>query len=220
MSSRSSVVARAAPFAVFVALLALRGALGDAPGFDARWLYALQAGLPAALLLYWRKDYAELAAGWTARGAGAAALLGLAMSWIWIHATAPWMSAGAATASFVPVDAAGAPRPDLVALRLAGAVAVVPLLEELFWRSLLMRWIDRRDFLALAPGRASLRALAVSSAVFAAEHTLWLAGLGAGLLYGAVYRVSGNLRYAVVAHASTNLALGLWVVERRAWSFW
>jgi CAAX prenyl protease-like protein len=99
-------------------------------------------------------------------------------------------------------------------------VLVVPVMEELFWRSFLMRWIDRRDFLTLAPPRSSVAALVISSTVFALAHQLWLAGLIAGLAYGWIYRRTGNLWFPILAHASTNLLLGLWVIDQRAWSYW
>jgi hypothetical protein len=118
------------------------------------------------------------------------------------------------------VGASGALDWNLIALRLFGAVLVVPLIEELFWRSFLLRWIDQRDFLALLPGQSSLRALVVSSAVFALAHPLWFAGLVAGLIYGTLYQVTGRLWFPIAAHALTNLMLGLWIIDTRAWSYW
>jgi hypothetical protein len=145
---------------------------------------------------------------------------GLLVFAIWIHATLPWMSVGTSAASFEPIDIQGARRWDLIGMRLAGAVLIVPVMEELFWRSFLMRWIDRRDFLALPPGRSSISALVVSSGAFALAHELWLAGLIAGFFYGWIYRRTANLWLSILAHASTNLVLGLWVIDQRAWSFW
>jgi len=57
----SPVFVRVLPFALYIVLLALEGALADwAPGVDARWLYPLKAGLVAlALVVFWR-HYAEL----------------------------------------------------------------------------------------------------------------------------------------------------------------
>jgi len=57
----------------------------------------------------------------------------------------------------------------------------VPVMEELFWRSYLMRWIDQHDFLALAPAAISLKAILVSGLVFGLAHHLWFAGILAGL---------------------------------------
>jgi len=50
-------------------------------------------------------------------------------------------------------------------------VLVVPLMEELFWRSFLMRWIEQRDFLFLAPASLSRFGVLASSLVFALPMT-------------------------------------------------
>ena len=55
------MVVRAVPFVVFMALLALRGAWPAGHAIDARWLYGLGVVLVGALLLWWRRDYSELA---------------------------------------------------------------------------------------------------------------------------------------------------------------
>jgi CAAX prenyl protease-like protein len=93
-------------------------------------------------------------------------------------------------------------------------------MEELFWRSLVMRWIARRDFLALAPRAAGLTAFALSSALFALEHSQWLAGLAAGMAYGWLYMRSGNLWIPILSHATTNGILALWIVATGSWRFW
>jgi CAAX prenyl protease-like protein len=65
-----------------------------------------------------------------------------------------------------------------------------------------------------------LRALLLSSLAFGFEHGLWFAGLIAGLAYGGLYRWSGGLRIPILAHAVTNLLLGIWVVNTGNWQFW
>jgi uncharacterized protein len=215
------VLFRALPFAAFIGLLAARGVLD--PDGTMRWLYALQAGGAALLLAVWWQRYGELRERPRLREwahAGLAVLAGLAVFGLWISLTAPWMRLGEPATTFVPLDAQGEPIWPLIAVRLAGAVLVVPVMEELFWRSLVMRWIDRRDFLAHPPAQASLYALVASSAVFALAHDLWLAGLIAGLVFGELYRRTGRIWHAILAHAVANLALGLWVVHQRAWGFW
>jgi uncharacterized protein len=213
---------RCLPFSVFIAALAIRGAVEGST--DTRWLYAMQAGASAlALALLWR-HYGELR---STRHLGThgldwlfSVLAGLAVFVLWVVLTDPWMRVGEPVASFVPVRADESLHWGLIALRGAGAVLVVPLVEELFWRSFLMRWIDRRDFLSLSPQQTSLYAWLASSAVFALAHDLWLAGLLAGLVFGALYRRSGQIWHAVLAHAVANLALAVWVVSQRAWGFW
>jgi CAAX prenyl protease-like protein len=97
---------------------------------------------------------------------------------------------------------------------------VVPIAEELFWRSFLMRWVQQPDFLGLAPGAVGLRAIAISSVLFALEHTQWLAGLIAGVVYAWIYTCTGKLWAAIVSHAVTNTMLGAWILMTRDWRFW
>jgi uncharacterized protein len=150
-----------------------------------------------------------------------ALIAGIAVFVVWINLDLPWVSLMAEDAAgFDPRAAAGGIDWRLAAVRLAGAALVVPVMEELFWRSLVMRWLDRSDFLATDPRTISLRALLASSVVFGFEHQIWLAGILAGLVYGELYRRSGNLWLPILAHAVTNGALGAWVLWSGQWRFW
>ena len=221
--SRASWV-RILPFALFMALLAARGAAASMAGlgFDPRWFYALTVLLVGGLLWFWRHEYAELAWGaWPGGREGfEAVVVGLLVFAAWIHLDAPWMQLGQPTASFTALDASG--RLDLrwAAVRWIGAALVVPVMEELFWRSYLMRWLESPAFEQVDPRRVGLRALALSTGVFMLAHTLWLAAIVAGLAFAWLYRRVGRLGAAVIAHAVTNGALGLWVVVGGHWAFW
>lgn len=214
--------ARCLPFVVFMALLAVRGYLPDSLGLDARWIYGAQALVVAALLAgYWR-GYVELARQNLpdARETGWAVVVGIAVFAAWVRLDAPWMQLGEATASFVPLDADGRLIWPLIALRLAGAALVVPVMEELFWRSFLVRWVQHPGFERVDPQTVGLRAVVVSTFVFMLAHTLWLAAVVAGLAYAWLYRRSGKLWTAVIAHAVTNGLLGIWVIWTGRWEFW
>lgn len=217
-------VARCLPFAAFMALLALRSLLEDHAVLDTRWFYAVQAGVAALGLAWLWQRYGELHRVQAAlRPAGPLLLsvgAGVVVFVLWVQLTAPWMRLGEPVTTFVPVEPDGQLQWQLILLRCAGAVLVVPLIEELFWRSFLMRWLDRRDFLAQRPQATSAFALLASSAVFALGHDLWLAGLIAGIVFGALYRHTGQIWHAVLAHAIANAALAAWVVARRDWGFW
>jgi len=221
--SRASYL-RVLPFAAFMALLALRG---QAPadgrwGFDAQWLYGLNLLLVGGLLAAWWREYGELARQnlpSLAEAAGSVAV-GLAVFGLWINLDAPWMQIGQATASFVPVDAQGQLQWPLIAVRWAGAALLVPVMEELFWRSFLMRWLQAPVFEGVGPQQVGAKAVVLSTFVFMLAHPLWLAAIVAGLAYALLYRRSGKLWTAVLAHAVTNGALGLWVVQTRQWQFW
>jgi CAAX prenyl protease-like protein len=215
---------RALPFLAFMLLLALRGALPPEGtwGIDPRWIYGLTVLVVGGMLLAWRKEYVELARQNLPAAAqlSRAVVVGLGVFVLWIQLDAPWMTLGEATASFVPLDAAGAIDWPLVAVRWIGAALMVPVMEELFWRSFLMRWIQRPDFVTVDPHKVSLQAVIISTFLFVLAHPLWLAATLAGLAYAWLYLRSGTLWSSVVAHAVTNGALGIWVVGTRQWQFW
>jgi CAAX prenyl protease-like protein len=222
---RRTAWVRTVPFAVFMAVLALRSAAPDdgSWGLDTRWLYALQLVLPAALIAWWWREYGELARpAWPPlREVALGVAAGLLVFVLWIHLDAPWMtlSVGAAPA-YDATDGAGGIHWPLVAVRLMGAALLVPVMEELFWRSFLMRWVQQPVFEGLAPQAVGLRAVVLSTFVFMLAHTLWLAAIVAGLVYAWLYIRSGRLWTAVIAHAVTNAALGGWVLATGNWQFW
>ena len=216
--------ARAVPFAVFMLLLGLRGALpADGPwGIDPRWIYGLTVVVVGALLAWRWREYGELSAQtWPyAREALLAVAVGLAVFGAWIQLDAPWMQLAAPSAPFTPVDAQGQLIWPLVAVRWMGAALLVPVMEELFWRSFLMRWFQNEVFEGVVPQQVGLRAIVLSTFVFMLAHTLWLAAIVAGLAYAWLYVRTGRLWVPVIAHAATNGALGVWVVATDNWGFW
>ncbi len=217
-----AALARCIPFVVFMALLALRGYLPADFGVDARWIYGVQTAVVAGLLAWYWRGYGELVRQNLpdARETGWAVVVGIAVFAIWVRLDAPWMQLGEATASFVPLDASGRLIWPLVVLRLAGAALVVPVMEELFWRSFLMRWVQHPGFERVDPQTVGIKAIVVSTFVFTLAHTLWLAAVVAGLAYAWLYRRSGKLWSAVIAHAVTNALLGVWVISTGRWEFW
>lgn len=224
-AARADAFARALPFFLFIAVLALRGVLGGAATgpdvADLRWLYAVQATAACTALLVLRGHYRELSGPRLAPGLLLLSLAaGLVVFLLWISPLPSWTHLGTPVAAFVPVDAAGTLRWDLIATRSCGAVLVVPVMEELFWRSFLMRWIDKRNFLSLPPAAASRFAVLVSSAVFALAHDQWLCAFAAGCIFAQIYRRTGNIWYAVIAHGATNLLLAAWVITYSAWAYW
>jgi len=213
---------RILPFAVFIALMIVEPWVGDAlaPALDPRWLYGIRAGITALVLLALWRRYDELrdgpSAGWREWGWGIA--VGVAVLILWMVLDFPPLVVGE-SAGFDPrVD--GTVHLGFAITRLAGSALVVPVMEELFWRSFVMRWLQKPRFLAVDPRSVGWKALVISSVVFATEHHLWFAGLLAGLAYGELYRRTGNLRLAVLAHAVTNGGLGAWVLVKGAWWFW
>src|SRR5689334_16363574 len=200
--------ARCVPFAAFMVLLAVRGVVpGDGSwGFDPRWLYPITAIVVGALLAWYWREYGELVKqtlpSWAE--AALAAVVGLVVFALWIRLDAPWMQLSEPAATFVPIDANGRLLWPLVAVRWIGASLVVPVMEELFWRSFLMRWIRSPRFEAVLPQQVGLKAIVLTTFVFTLAHTLWLAAVIAGLAYALLYVRTGKLWVPVIAHAVTN----------------
>lgn len=216
-------VFRALPFALYILFLALNPLVARLfHAHHAPWLYGLQAGVPLLALLWLRDRFPELSLRATRVAPAAwvvAVLAGLAMFGLWIHLDVPLLSLGQGEGMPPPLRD-GAPNAAWLALRLAGAALVVPVIEELFWRSLVLRWVDAPAFLAVAPASVTLRAMLLSSLAFGLEHALWFAGVLAGLAYAWLYRRYGALWLPVLAHGVTNLALGCWVIATGQWQFW
>jgi len=93
-------------------------------------------------------------------------------------------------------------------------------MEEIFWRSYLLRRIESREFLALDPRRVGFAAFALTSLLFASEHALWFAGLAAGVAYNFVFMRTRNLWASVLSHAITNTTLGVWILATGQWRLW
>lgn len=217
-----AALARCVPFALFMLMLALRGYLPSGVGVDARWIYGASVlVVGGALVWYWR-GYGELARQNlpSARETLLSCAVGLLVFGLWIQLDAPWMQIGEPTASFLPLDLQGQKIWPLIALRLIGAALLVPIMEELFWRAFLMRWIESPQFETVDPQRVSVKAIVLSTFVFMLAHTLWLAAIVAGLAYAWLYVRTGRLWCAVIAHAVTNGLLGIWVVHSGQWQFW
>lgn len=216
------ILARSLPFGLYILFLIFEGNLPKlAPDFDVRWLYPVKAVLVAAALLFFWRHYTELRT-WRLPIShfSLSIVVGLVILVLWVNLDAEWMLVGEQGKGFRPIGVDGKLDPVLIAFRIMGAAFVVPIMEELFWRSFIQRWIHRPDFMALDPAQIGMRALLIASALFAVEHQQWLAGLIAGLAYGGLYIYTRNLWVPILAHAVTNGALGIYVVMTGRWQFW
>ena len=91
----------------------------------------------------------------------------------------------------------------MIAVRLIGSAFVISVAEELFFRKWLIGFAGFWPMVAL----------------FAVEHDRWLVAAICGVAYGWLYLRRG-LGAACVAHVTTNLVLGLWVLKTGQWQFW
>ncbi|WP_426341996.1 CAAX prenyl protease-related protein [Pseudoduganella sp. S-14] len=212
---------RVLPFATFIVFIIFADVLErfGAHANAMRWLYPAKIALVMAMLLAWRNHYRELRVLPVRRDVFVAVAVGAGVFALWLVLDANWMQIGTSRG----FDAAGEDgRIDwpLVAVRAAGAAVVVPLMEELFWRSFLLRWLQQRNFLLQRPARCGLRAVGISVLLFGIEHNLWLAGMIAGLAYTLLYMRSETLWTPILGHAVTNGLLAAWIMVTGSWTYW
>lgn len=210
------------PFAAFLLLLGIASRLP----FDARteailWVAILTASLGVfsrgVIALRAQRPLASIAVG-----------VGVFLLWIAPDLLFPawhqhWLFTNALTGKVggsLPPEA----RADwlVLVLRATRAVILVPIIEELFWRGWLVRWIDNPgDFTKVPLGSMSRLAFWATALLFASEHgSLWDVGLVAGLIYNVWMQRTRSLGDLIVAHGVTNACLSIYVVAGGHWNYW
>ena len=109
----------------------------------------------------------------------------------------------------------------VLALRMIRAVLIVPIVEELFWRAWLMRWLIDNDFEKVPLGKYAPQAFWLVAILFASEHgSYWDVGLLAGIIYNWWMVRTRSLGDLIVAHALTNFILSAYVIAYGKWEYW
>lgn len=186
------------------------------------YVYPVKALTVSFLLFRFRKKYHEL----SFRDLGnipvslASSAVGLLVFSLWINMDWTLGSAG------VPQGFNPLLLPDevmqitMTLFRIFGAVLVVPLMEELFWRSFLIRYIIDKDFDTVRLGTFTSGSFLFTVILFGLEHNYIMAGVMAGSIYNLWLYRTRSLIQCVLAHAVTNLALAIYVVTTGKWQFW
>jgi CAAX prenyl protease-like protein len=109
-----------------------------------------------------------------------------------------------------------------IAVRIFGAVIVVPFMEELFWRDFLWRQLlAPNDFKLARVGEWAWAPFLVVSGAFAFVHgNWWLTSIVWALMIGGLLVYTKSLGACIIAHAVTNLLLGAYVLRTHDWAFW
>jgi exosortase E/protease (VPEID-CTERM system) len=186
------------------------------------WLYPLRVVAAAGVLWYFWGRYPR----WQWIGLWPAVAIGAGIFALWVGLD--WLltdddKRSAADALFAS-DLQAQPQIWLavwLVARVLGSVVTVPLAEELAFRGYLPRRLMARDFEQVPIGRFTWVTLLVSSVLFGIVHgQRWLAGTLAGLAYAFALGRRRQLSDAVVAHATTNALIDVYVLTTGAWSLW
>ena len=109
-----------------------------------------------------------------------------------------------------------------LAIRFFGLAVVVPVIEEFFLRGFLMRMVVDQDWWKVPFGKVTAAAVAVSIVVPILSHQPG-EFLAAAAWFGMVTWLMVRTRNpwdCVIAHAVTNLLLGIYVVTWQQWVLW
>ncbi len=216
---------RVLPFATYMAFIAIEPIVFSQAdsGSDARglWLYPIKIAFVVWVLFLFRKSYSELNRECFARFRDIflPVCLGLLVYVAWVRMDFSWASLGRAQ-GYDPFQISGQKAYLLVGIRLFGAAVVVPVMEELFWRSFILRYIISTNFLAVPIGKFTVASFVISTVFFGIEHHLWLAGMMAGAAYTLLLYRTGRLWPCILAHGVTNFALGVHVLVTKEWFWW
>ncbi len=210
-----------APFLAFMGLLFLAERLPLAPAWEAA-LRLLVLGVICALC--WP-------AGVPVRPARPflSCLVGLAVFFLWIapdllipgYRTSPLFANSLVGHLRSSLSADALRSPWLLGWRTARAVLIVPVVEELFWRGWMMRWIINPDFERVRFGTYAPAAFWITAVLFASEHgPYWDVGLLTGIIYNIWMIRTKSLADCILVHAVTNAALSAYVISTHQWQYW
>ena len=209
------------PFAVFVALLTLQSVV-HLPGMAD---LALRTVLLCAVLLIFSRHVITLKMASPLQ----TIVVGIAVFVIWVapdvlfpNYRRSWLFQNAILGTISTSFPDNLQRDPLgLGLRCFRAVVLVPVIEELFWRAWLMRWLIDHRFEKVRLGAYAAGSFWITAALFASEHgPFWDVGLIAGIIYNAWMIRTKSLGDCIVAHAVTNGCLCAYVIAGGHWLYW
>jgi CAAX protease family protein len=209
------------PFVCFMGFLALQKYVPINPVFE----YPLRDVLLIAILLIFSREVIDLRSTHRLE----TAVMGVAVFVIWVGPDMlfpgyrqHWLFQNWITGEISnPVAENVLLSPVVLWSRIFRAVVLVPIIEELFWRAWLMRWLISPRFEKIPLGAYQPAAFWITVVGFAAEHgPYWDVGLVTGVIYNWWMVRTRSLGDCILTHAITNAALCGYVVATHKWEYW
>ncbi len=184
------------------------------------WLYLVKVVVVTAVLFAFRTPWKDIRP--RANLVIPSVLVGLAVfgEWILLDKVIPYPHLG----ERIGLNPFTAVEPTLRLLfltaRFYGLVLMVPVMEELFWRSFLLRYFTDSDFTKLPVEAFSWGAFFIVAVGFGLAHSEWLVAIICACAYALLLKQTRSLFACIVAHGTTNLALGVYVLLTHDWVYW
>jgi uncharacterized protein len=224
---RKMLFAFVGPFALFLLGFALLQGIGWMAGNSenlllakpAYWIFPLQTVVCAAALIVFWKNYEFGSARWIPLSV----FVGLVAIVVWVS---PQIIFGSPqrVEGFDPSVLAADPALywTTIVFRFLRLVIVVPLIEEIFWRGFLQRYLIDERFHTVPFGKYTHLSFWGVVLGFMLVHNPpdYPAAVVVGALYGWLTVHTKSLLAPVIAHAVTNLALGIYIMKTGQWGFW
>ncbi len=226
-ASTRSLLAYCLPFGLFMlGLAAVSGIKFLAPESEVfalaepqYWVYPLQSILCAAALIYYWKDY-EFGSQKALLLAGG---VGVVIFLLWIAPEA-FLGFPDRMDGFDPTVFEASPGLfwSTVVARFFRLVIIVPLVEEIFWRGFLQRYLIQENFTRIPFGKYTHLSFWGVAIAFALVHVPadYVAAILTGAAFGWIAIKTKSLLACVVAHAITNLLLGFYIMKTGQWGYW
>jgi CAAX prenyl protease-like protein len=212
----SATVGYVAPFLIYVLMIPMP--------LPPEWLWPIRFAIVLAVILFVSRPFLSLrpSHAWASIAIGAAVFL----VWIgpdvlfgyrhhWLFENSLIGKAGSSLAPSLQHDY------FFLSIRIMSSVLLVSVVEELFWRGWLLRWLIDSDVLKVPLGAYQAASFWIVALLFASEHgSYWDVGFLAGIIYNWwIVRVK-NLADCILAHAVTNGLLAIYVLAGRHWEYW
>ncbi|MBV5305359.1 MAG: CAAX prenyl protease-related protein [Desulfobulbaceae bacterium] len=107
-----------------------------------------------------------------------------------------------------------------VVVRLLGLSVLVPLVEEIFWRGFLLRWVISPNWQDQKIGVFTMKSFLWVTFLFTLAHPEWLAAAVYCSLLNILLYWRRDLWNCIVAHGTSNLILGVYVISSGTWELW
>jgi CAAX protease family protein len=188
--------------------------------------YLARTAIVAALLVLLRRHYTKIRWDywWLGVIVGVIGIIQWVPMQLWLQNHYSFFKPPGPDEVFNPYrDIASDPaRVAFICVRILGAVLVVPVMEELFWRDYLWRYVlAPNDFKLASVGEWGWAPFLIVSIAFAAVHgNWWLTSIVWALMIGALLAYTRSLGACIIAHAVTNLLLAVYVLRWQDWGFW
>ena len=178
--------------------------------------YAAKVIVTGGVVAYFWKDYKEIKLSFKHFYSGLG--FGLLVFAVWVLPEVffdmpSWYFLGEVS-SFVPENILS------VLIRVAGAVVIASVVEELFVRSFLNRMLISDDYEKVPIGKFTLVSFVVTVAFFGLSHNRWIVGLITGVLLNLLLWWKKDIFVCIQAHAWANWFLAMFVILTGSFGFW